>query len=207
MSSKPSSINFIDLDGVSNSSKPSSFATQLNPSGSSNRLSRSWKYSAVPRLSDGQPKSKEVSPLGSAISLSLSVLPSLGIETPISKWQNSNYSMKKHKETKDGYYSSLVGSSSSSTARLHNKDVLKRYENFKKFDTVLDHSDHHFSSKYCSPQASVIFLDMLILQKCGLKVYKMSGGFLRKICLKGGYIDLLDHLDLTVSMGSSLLFI
>ncbi|KAK9077024.1 hypothetical protein SSX86_005359 [Deinandra increscens subsp. villosa] len=32
-------------------------------------------------------------------------------------------------------------------AMLHNEDVLKRYKNFKRFDTVKDYSDHLFSTK------------------------------------------------------------
>ncbi|KAJ9562287.1 hypothetical protein OSB04_007447 [Centaurea solstitialis] len=125
--------------------------TQFNPIGSG-------KNSAVPRKSsDGLPKSKEV-PSGQKIQHTK--LPnndmnvdgtgsyfsntSTGVERPISKQQNSNLIMKNHKETKD----SLVGSSSSSMARHHNEDVLKRYEGFKKFDTALDHSDHYFSSRH-----------------------------------------------------------
>lgn len=103
-----------------------------------------------------------------------SLLPPLGLETPISEWHKSI--MKKHMElndilsgvvtlpeSNDDIYSmenmlvgpdgvnsprssSLVGSSSS-MARLDNEDVVKRYENFKKFDTVLDHSDHFFSKQ------------------------------------------------------------
>lgn len=40
--------------------------------------------------------------------------------------------------------SNLVGSSSS-LAKLDNGDILKKYESFKKFDTVVDFSDHFYS--------------------------------------------------------------
>ncbi|KAI3716259.1 hypothetical protein L6452_23476 [Arctium lappa] len=112
--------------------------------------------------------------VGNVTSSSFSLLPPLGLETPSSEWHK--LIMKKHMElndafsgvvtlpeSNDGIYhmenmlvgqdgvnsprsSSLVGSSSS-MARLDNDDVLKRYESFKKFDTVLDHSDHFFSKQ------------------------------------------------------------
>ncbi|XP_024979927.1 probable ubiquitin-conjugating enzyme E2 26 [Cynara cardunculus var. scolymus] len=112
--------------------------------------------------------------VGSTTSSSFSLLPPLGVETPISEWHKSM--MKTHMELNDAlsggvilpestdsiYHmenmlvgpdavnsprsSSLVGSSSS-MAKRDNEDVLKRYESFKKFDTVLDHSDHFFSKQ------------------------------------------------------------
>ncbi|KVH93040.1 Ubiquitin-conjugating enzyme, E2 [Cynara cardunculus var. scolymus] len=114
------------------------------------------------------------STVGSTTSSSFSLLPPLGVETPISEWHKSM--MKTHMELNDAlsggvilpestdsiYHmenmlvgpdavnsprsSSLVGSSSS-MAKRDNEDVLKRYESFKKFDTVLDHSDHFFSKQ------------------------------------------------------------
>ncbi|KAK1414311.1 hypothetical protein QVD17_30055 [Tagetes erecta] len=43
--------------------------------------------------------------------------------------------------------SSSCGEGSSSLAKLLDGDVRKRYESFKKFDTVLDHSDHHYANQ------------------------------------------------------------
>ncbi|KAI3755331.1 hypothetical protein L1987_55128 [Smallanthus sonchifolius] len=52
-------------------------------------------------------------------------------------------------------------------AMLHDQDVLKSYKNFKKFDTVVDHSDHLFSTSPMG-KASVnhhIFGDWKILEE------------------------------------------
>lgn len=43
--------------------------------------------------------------------------------------------------------SSLTGSSSSMTKVVDNEDVIKRYESFKKFDTVVDFSDHYYATQ------------------------------------------------------------
>lgn len=179
--------------------------TQLDPLGASASLSRSKKNSAVRRGSSknvpsvqtphkiqhqNMPPNHIYDQLGgmnvartgfaqivsSSSSSSFSLLPPLGVETPISEWHKSI--MKKHmmelnddtfpgvvflpEPTDDVYHmenmlagqdavnsprsSSLVGSSSS-MARVDNEDVLKRYERFKKFDTVLDHSDHYYSTQ------------------------------------------------------------
>nr|GEW37199.1 hypothetical protein [Tanacetum cinerariifolium] len=74
-------------------------------------------------------------------------------------------------------------------AGLDNKeDVLKRYGSFKKFDTVVDHSDHLFSAQSSSPRTS---------QKSGLTRYVKSGQFLLRtylVCIvfyKANRIDLL----------------
>ncbi|KAI3712066.1 hypothetical protein L1987_70615 [Smallanthus sonchifolius] len=38
----------------------------------------------------------------------------------------------------------------SSKAKILDGDVQKRYESFKNFDTVIDHSDHHYAKKYAA---------------------------------------------------------
>nr|KAJ0206408.1 hypothetical protein LSAT_V11C500275230 [Lactuca sativa] len=43
--------------------------------------------------------------------------------------------------------SSVIGSSSSMAKVVDNEDVLKRYESFKKFDTVVDFSDHYYAAQ------------------------------------------------------------
>lgn len=82
---------------------------------------------------------------------------------------------------------------------LYDEDVLKTYENFKKFDIVVDHSDHLFSA-CTSPmmQASVCVCGVLFIElssntnnnnnnlshrKIGSKRYRKNGEFLRKTCL------------------------
>ena len=40
---------------------------------------------------------------------------------------------------------------------IYEEDLVKRYENFKKFDIVLDHSDHLFSGRTPIGQVSVCF--------------------------------------------------
>ncbi|KAJ9537673.1 hypothetical protein OSB04_030406, partial [Centaurea solstitialis] len=149
--------------------------TPLNPSGSSTRLSRRRKNLAAGRSSDGMPKTKIQHPMydkfggmnmdatgssfsnvtngivGNVNSSSFSLLPPLGVETPVSGWHNADmYHMENMLAGPDAVISprssSLVGSSSS-MVRHHNEDVLKKYESFKKFDTVSDYSDHHFSSQ------------------------------------------------------------
>ena len=42
-------------------------------------------------------------------------------------------------------------------ANIYEEDIVKRYENFKKFDIVLDHSDHLFSGRTPIGQVSVCF--------------------------------------------------
>lgn len=43
--------------------------------------------------------------------------------------------------------SSIRGSSSTMGKSVNNEDVLKKYESFKKFDTVVDFSDHHYANQ------------------------------------------------------------
>lgn len=83
-------------------------------------------------------------------------------------------------------------------------EFLKRYQNFKKFDTVVDHSDHQFSAQSSAIQQVIKFSldyllnDMLLLlfiilirihvicfslQMTGLTRYMKSGVFLRSTYL------------------------
>ncbi|KAJ0724812.1 putative ubiquitin-conjugating enzyme E2, ubiquitin-conjugating enzyme/RWD [Helianthus annuus] len=62
-------------------------------------------------------------------------------------------------------------------------EVKNKYESFNKFDTVVDHSDHHYAGQSSAmTQAS-------FHPKIGLKRYKKSGRFLRKTCLGTPYHD------------------
>lgn len=102
----------------------------------------------------------------------------LGVDTTVSEWDKTV--MKNNLELNEAYSSadmlsiddtlvgqgtavnsrsvkssSLVGSSSAMT-NLGNDDVLKKYEGFKKFDTVVDFSDHLYAAqKSGMTQASV----------------------------------------------------
>lgn len=77
----------------------------------------------------------------------------IGVDTTISE---SYKLFKNHLEVYDLYaravnnhrpVSSRIVGSSSTTVRLDNDDVLKRYESFKKFDTVVDFTDYFYSKQ------------------------------------------------------------
>ncbi|KAI3803487.1 hypothetical protein L1987_31639 [Smallanthus sonchifolius] len=50
--------------------------------------------------------------------------------------------------------SSRLAGSSSSMAKPVNDEGMKKYQSFKKFDTVMDHSDHHYATKLAPKKCS-----------------------------------------------------
>ncbi|GJZ78889.1 ubiquitin-conjugating enzyme/RWD-like protein [Tanacetum coccineum] len=77
------------------------------------------------------------------------------------------------------------------------EDVLKRCQNFNKFDTVVDHSDHFFSAESCAMNQQRIFLrvyenrmDLLravIIEPTGTPYH--NGLFFSDVCFPSNYPD------------------
>lgn len=102
---------------------------------------------------------KKVPSLNTPYNYTQSAVEPIEVDIMISEWQKSI--MKNHVQLNDAdsnagvhsVYGKLFGqnaaanNSSTISSSLVNDDVLKRYESFKKFDTIEDFSDHLYAKK------------------------------------------------------------